>query len=353
MRLSVILLAGFASVAIRSGAAVFPGRSWESRTPQEAGLSSETLHQFSAVVGGRGCVVRGGYMVFTWGDQARSADVASAFKPLLTTLMLMAVAEGRISSVDEPLARVDSRLATLNNGKDAAITWRHLANQISGYGLSERPGDAYAYNDYAITLYFDTLMEKVFRTNATEVLRTRLAEPLQFEDRYTFNAFGTNDRPGRLALSVRDFARFGLLYLRHGRWKDRQVISETMVRLVTANPLSPELPLTSGLDAEMLPRQRTMGGKKNITPVGPGYYSFNWWLNGTNAQGQRLFVDAPADTIIASGHGGRRVMVIIPSLDLIASWNDSPIDDHDRSPGKAETRNNRALKLLVSAAAQR
>ena len=119
--------------------------------------------------------------------------------------------------------------------------------------------------------------------------------------------------------------------------------------MAISSPISPETPLTRGMDAEMLPKQRSIGGTKNITPVGPGFYSFNWWLNTTNKAGQRMFVDAPPDTYVASGHGGKRALVIIPSLDLIACWNDSGIDDHDQSPGNPNTKNNRALKWLVEA----
>lgn len=349
MRSILILWLAVAAAQAAPPVPRFPGVHWETRAPEAAGLSSNKLAEFSVLVGGRGCVVRHGFMVFTWGDQAKSGDVASAFKPVLSTLLLMAVQEGRISGVDEPLAKVEPRLATLNQGKDAAITWRHLASQMSGYGLGEKPGEAYSYNDYALTLYYDTLMNNVFRTNADEVLRTRLAEPLQFEDRATFFAFGPNNRPGRLALSCRDFARLGLLYLHGGKWGGRQLLRPEMVRLAIESPISPATPLTRGIDADMLPGQRTMGGKKNITPVGPGYYSFNWWLNRTNAAGQRLFTGAPADLFVASGHGGVRVMLVIPSLDLIACWNDSRIDDHDKSPGNPDTRNSRALKLLVEA----
>ena len=328
---------------------VFPGKTWEMRSPEEVGMSSNKLAEFSALVGGRGCVVRNGYIVFAWGDQSKSSDVASAFKPLLSTLMLMAVQESKISSVDETVAKFEPRLQSLNGGKDGAITWRHLASQTSGYGWSEKPGEAYAYNDYALTLYYDTLTEKVFGTNGTEVLRTRLAKPLQFEDRYTFNAFGPNNRPGRLALSCRDFARFGLMYLRGGKWRNQQLLKPEFARMAISSPISPDTPLTGAIDAEMLPRQRSMGGTKNITPVGPGYYSFNWWLNATNKAGERLLVDAPPDTYVASGHGGMRVLAIIPSLDLIACWNDSRIDDHDRSPGNPNTKNNHALQVLVAA----
>jgi CubicO group peptidase (beta-lactamase class C family) len=122
---------------------------------------------------------------------------------------------------------------------------------------------------------------------------------------------------------VRDFARFGLLCLRGGRWQDRQVIAPDLLKMAISSPIPANTPLTSGKEATMLAGQRSLGGSRNITPVGPGYYSFNWWLNRTNRSGQRLFVDAPADLYVASGHGGRRMLWVIPSLDLVVSWNDT------------------------------
>jgi CubicO group peptidase (beta-lactamase class C family) len=327
----------------------FPEAHWESSSPAEAGLSGAKLRELQELVGGRGCVVRYGRMIHSWGDPAKSSDVASAFKPVLSLLLLMAVEEGKLRSVDDRVAEFEPRLRTINPGKDEAITWRHLAMQTSGYGLVEKPGAAYSYNDYAITLYYDTLTWKVFGTNGTEVLRTRFAEPLQFEDAWTHDAFGPRNRPGRLALSPRDFARVGLLVLRQGRWRDKQLLREESVKLATASPLAPGFPRSSGQEAPMLPGQRTMGGGRNITPVGPGYYSFNWWLNQTNALGQRLLEDAPEDAMLASGHGGRRVLFLFPSRDLIVSWNDSVIDDHDQSPGNAGTKMNRAAKLIRGA----
>lgn len=337
-------------IAGHAQAGVFPGANWETRRPEEVGLSREKLNALQELVGGRGCVVRHGYMVYSWGDQSKSSDVASAFKPVLSTLLLMAVQEGWLKSVDDLVAGFEPRLKTPNNGKDAGITWRQLASQTSGYGLAEAPGAAYAYNDFALTLYYDVLTQKVFQTNGTEILRTRLAEPLQFEDAFTFNTFRRADHDGRLALSVRDFARFGLLYLCNGRWRDNQLIKPEFIRMAINSPIPAGTPLTSGREADMLPGQHSIGGGKNITRVGPGYYSFNWWLNRTNLEGQRLFVDAPPDTYVASGHGGKRTLWIFPSLDLIVSCNDSPIDDHDKSPGNPDTKCNRAARLLVEAA---
>ena len=251
--------------------------------------------------------------------------------------------------MDAKVADFEPRLKTLNRGKDADITWRHLASQTSGYGLTEAPGQAYAYNDYALAFYYDVLMQKVFRDDGTRVLKTRLADVLQFQDRCTFEAFGPQDRPGRLAVSVRDFARFGLLYLRGGTWRGRQVIRPELVKLATSSPVPAEMPLSAGKEAAMLPGQRTLGGGKTITPAGPGHYSFNWWLNTPDRAGRRLFVDAPPDTCVASGHGGRRMLWVIPSLDLVVAWNDADVTDHDASPGNPRTKCNRAARLLCEA----
>ena len=312
-------------------------------------MSREKLDALRDLVGGRGCVVRHGHMAYTWGDQKISSDVASAMKPVISTLMLMAIQDGKIAGPDDPVVRFEPRLNALNGGKDAAITWRHLASQTSGYGLAERPGEAWAYNDFALALYYDTLMDQVYRQPGTEVLQARLAAPLQFEDAFTFEAFGPNNRKGRLASSVRDFARFGLLWLRGGRWGDNRLLDEKFVRMALNSPVPADLPRTSGAEATMLAGQRSIGGTRDITPTGPGYYTFNWWANGKNAKGRRLFVDAPPDTFVASGHGGRRALWIIPSLDLIVSWNDSAINDHDNSPGNPKTQCNLAARLMVEA----
>jgi len=325
---------------------LIPGAAWEERTPEAAGLSRAKLDAARDLIGGRGCVVRGGTLVYSWGDVARSADVASAVKPVISLLLMMAVQEGKLEGVDARVSAVEPRLT----GKNEAITWRHLASQTSGYGLAELPGAAYSYNDYALALYYDTLMNQVFRESGTEVLRRRLGSVLGFQDPASFEAFGPKDRPGRLAISTRDFARFGLLVLRGGKWGDRQVVDPGLTYLSISAPVPAETPRTSGREGEMIPGQRSLGGTRNITPVGPGLYSFNWWLNGTDDQGRQLFVDGPADLVAALGHGGKRALWIFPSLDLVVSWNDSPIDDHDRSPGNPRSRLNQTVRLLAEAA---
>ncbi|MBM3494516.1 MAG: serine hydrolase [Armatimonadetes bacterium] len=318
--------------------------------PESVGLRSDKLVDLEKLVQGRGCVVRHGLMAYTWGDQSRSADIASAVKPVISTLLLMAVRSGKLKSPDSEVSEVVPALSELNGGKDAAITWRHLASQTSGYGLIEKPGAAYAYNDFALALYYDALMEHVYRQSGTEVFRAVVGEPIGFEDRYSFDGLGKADRRGRLSVSVRDFARFGLLCLRDGMWNGRRILPRGLMRQALGSIVAPTLPRSSGRDADMLAGQRTLGGGKNQTPTGPGYYTFNWWVNGIGPGGKRLYVDGPPDLYLAGGHGGKRMLVVIPSLDIVVSWNDSPINDHDASPGNPNTLCNRAAKLIVEAA---
>jgi CubicO group peptidase (beta-lactamase class C family) len=328
---------------------VYPEVAWAKRRPEELGLSADKLEAVARLVGGRGCVVRHGYLVHTWGAPGKSGDIASAVKPVISTLLFLAVQQGKLAGVDAKVVDFEPRLRDLNRGKDRDITWRHLASQTSGYGLTDAPGAAYAYNDFALALYYDTLMRKVYRQPGTRVLKEQLGDALGFQDRYTFDAFGANDRPGRLAISVRDLARFGLLYLRGGKWKDRQILRPEFVRAALHNPVSATTPVTQGKNADMLANQRSLGGGKNITRVGPGYYSFNWWLNRTDRSGKRLHVDAPPDAFAAMGHGGERALWVIPSLDLVVAWNDGKIDDHDASPGNPGTRCNQVARLLREA----
>jgi CubicO group peptidase (beta-lactamase class C family) len=249
---ALLLAVAFAGRAAEDES-VYPRGNWEKCAPEMVGLSAGKLKALAELVGGRGCVVRHGYLIYAWGDPSRSGDIASAVKPVISTLLLLAVQQGKVKGVDAKLADFEPRLRVLNRGKDANITWRHLASQTSGYGLSEAPGEAYAYNDSALALYYDTLMRQVYKQDGTRVLKEQLGDVLGFQDRYTLEAFGPNDRPGRLAISPRDLARFGLLYLRGGRWQNRQVLTPDSVQMAVSSPVPASLPRTRGQTADICP----------------------------------------------------------------------------------------------------
>jgi CubicO group peptidase (beta-lactamase class C family) len=89
-------------------------------------------------------------------------------------------------------------------------------------------------------------------------------------------------------ISALDQARFGLLTLRRGKWKDRQLLSEKWVALA----LTP-------------------------TPVEPGYGFMNWFLNTE----RRMLPSAPANGFCHRG-AGANVICVLPDQDLVivARW---------------------------------
>ncbi len=334
-------------------APVYPGREWATKPPAEAGLSADALKAFSGRVGGSGCVVRHGTMVYSWGDPARRTDVASAAKPIYAHFLFKAIEDGRIQDVNQPVCEWEPRLREINAGlgyNDSRITWRHMANQISCYGLAEQPGTAYAYNDWQMALLFDTLFTKVYgATHATvdaKVLHPLLTDAIGCQDDPTFLAFGEDDRAGRTAISPRDFARFGLLYLRGGKWGERQLLSPDHARLAVTSPVPNSIPRAGDKAAEMIRGQRSIGSRQipdNQTDH-MGSYSWLWWINGLDREGKRHWPDVPADAFGCFGHGGKRAMIVLPSLDLIVSWNDARVDGRDQENG--------AIRLLLDAVAK-
>jgi hypothetical protein len=346
---AILLAMGLAARASPADeGAVFPGAEWATKAPAEVGLDRSRLEAFREAVGGRGCVVRHGVMAFSWGDPVRRADVASACKPWFSHFLWKAIEDGRLAGPDEKVTVHEPRLAGLNadlGHKDRTITWRHMANQVSCYGVAERPGEAFDYNDWQMALFCDSLFGKVYGVPWDEVdakvLRPLLTDRIGCQDDPTFLAFGPRDRPGRLAISARDFARFGLLYLHKGRWKGQQVLGEDHASLSVTSPLPNQIPRTAGRPAEMIAGQRTLGSGKVPDDQTDhfGSYSFLWWTNGEDRDGHRLWPGAPRDTFAALGHGGRRALVVMPGLDLVVSWNDAEITTRERQ--------DRALGLLV------
>ena len=83
-------------------------------------------------------------------------------------------------------------------------------------------------------------------------------------------------------ISTRDLARFGLLWLRQGKWREEQLLSADFVeQALTPSDLNPT-------------------------------YGYMWWLN-TDAQ---LWPSAPAESFAARG-GGDNLLWVDPTRDIV------------------------------------
>src|SRR5688572_11500011 len=85
-----------------------------SSVPADAGMDAGRLGGFRKRVGGRGCVVRHGKLVYSWGDIAMAGDVASACKPWFVHFLLLLLQQGTIKSLDDPVLPLEPRLKDLN-----------------------------------------------------------------------------------------------------------------------------------------------------------------------------------------------------------------------------------------------
>lgn len=329
------LVCGLAQWLAAEPARVFPGASWETRDAAALGMDAAKLDQLAAALGGRGCVVRDGYVVKAWGPQEQRGDWLSSAKPVLSTLLFFAIQEGKVRSVDARIADYGWALSE----KDRPMTFRHLAQMTSGYARPEGPGAAWAYNDYAIQLYQKTLFDKVFQeAPETVALHPRRLGALGLEDGLAFN------ERRRMSASVRDFARIAWFWLNEGKWNGKQVLARRFFREYRKPQVPAGLPQSAKAETDDYLKIGTFGGgSAHFTEYGPGIYGFNWWFNPK----RKTWPDAPTDAYMSIGAGGN-CAVMIPSLGIVlvaarAQWG-------QLRAGDREAEMNRHMRLLVEAA---
>jgi CubicO group peptidase (beta-lactamase class C family) len=335
-RLTVCWLLGTAAL-VAGVPDAFPEASWVQTPPAEEGLDAEKLSAFAERVGGDGCVVRNGRMVYQWGRVSTPRDWASASKPVLATLLLSAIQHRLLPSVHTPVAHVGWPIA----GKDTGITFLHLTNMTSGYARGEPPGTAWAYNDYGIQLLTKSL-ERVYKVPLDQAAKVPFAS-LQFQDGPIFG--GREGR--RVVLSPRDMARFGLFWLNEGRWQDQKLISN---KLFTANvriQVPSSLPRSFGIGEHDYLGIGTYGGGSNQSPFGPGAYGFGFWFNGILRTGKHAWPAAPDDAFQANGAWNSHTVTMFPSLKMVVV----SLAQHPGkfSPGKRDSPADRNMRLLMDA----
>lgn len=329
-----------ANFSVQENHTIFPGKNWLFAEPEKLGLKSDVLDSLAIILDGRGCVVKNGYIVKTWGNQQEKSDWLSSVKPLFSTLLFFAIDEGLVSDVHYKISNLDWDL--LDKDKDMELY--HLANMISGYARPEKPGEAWAYNDYAIQLYQKCLFERIFKEAPGEVFYNRLG-CLSFEDSIWFS----NDKP-RIYASVRDFARIGHFWMNQGNWNGKQVLPDIYFK----NYMKPQVPknlpntkVSKIKNNDYLNIGTFGGGSDHFTQFGAGIYGFNWWFNSTGLlhPGKITWPDGTPRTFMSIGAGGNN-MLIIPEYQLIlasakGSWG-------ELKAGDPKNKFNLCIKLLLS-----
>jgi len=319
----------------------YPGKEWERRKAEEVGMDGALLAEavefaktqrepktVAEVISARqrqeshpeiigetkergeinGLVIRHGYIVAEFGDTERVDMTFSVTKSFLSAVAGLAFDRGLIKDVNDPIKKYvnDGGFASAHNSK---ITWHHMLQQTSewegnlwekphtiderpGHTLKE-PGTNYNYNDVRVNRLSLALL-RLFQRPLPEVLKNEIMNPIGASDRWVWNGYRNSDVVingrkinsvsggghwgGGMFINSRDMARFGLLFLRRGKWRDRQLVSEKWIDMMT------------------IPSQQNEN------------YGYLWWLS--------RWPDLKRQPFAARGAGGN-VIWVSPEHDLV------------------------------------
>jgi CubicO group peptidase (beta-lactamase class C family) len=241
---------------------------------------------------------------FHGASAARTTNIKSASKSIVSTLVGIAIDRGLIKNVHEPI----SRYLSAEVGSDpvkAAITIEDLLTMRTGlettsnrnYGrwvmspnwvrfvlqqpLEDEPGGRMIYSTGSTHL-LSAILTRATRTSTLQFAQTALATPLGF----TLSAWprdpqgvylGGNEMPMR----PRDMLRIGELYLNGGRYDQRQIVSSGWIQ------------------ESIVPRTMSRWSERQ--------YGYGWWI--------RTLADTPV--FYAWGYGGQFIFVA-PSVRTVA-----------------------------------
>lgn len=322
----------------------WPTTGWQTNLPEEQGINSDKLADLVLTIREHGIqihsllVVRNGYMVadaaFYPYDGRTIHDVASVTKSVMTTLIGIAVDQGKLDLDDKMVSFFPDRTIANLDARKEAITVRHLVSMTSGLQCVRdgREGDSAIemqrrpdYVQYVLDLpvAYEPGSQFIYCSPAISLLSPILQQAtgmttLAFAQQYLFEPLGIHDvlwetDPqgnyrgwGDLSLHPHDMAKLGLLFLQEGRWGGRQIISRRWVK-----------------DASVA---------QSETPEDEEPYSYGWWLapdlegvyRADGRNGQYIYILPDWNMVLVTTGGGFDIGEIAePLLEIIGEMEET------------------------------
>lgn len=331
----------------------FPGVVWDTTSPQaKVKWNSERLHearQYSDTLGTAAIViVQCGAIVDEWGKVDGKFRIASVRKSLLSALFGIYNNDGEID-LKEDLESIglDDITHLTEPEKEASIL--DLIMSRSGVYLpaaaetenmkrmrpergSHPAGAFWYYNNWdfnALGVIFTALTGKDVYSAFIE----RIARPIGMQDfdvgdyRYQYQA-GSAFPAYHAYMTAHDLARFGLLYLRDGKWQDRQIVPESWVRESTRT--------------HSILRSDGLVQADEVGEAGARGYGYLWWT-GTNLLPNLKF-EHPA---FAAFGDGVQAVIVVPDKDLVIVHL---VDLRDPTKSVSRPQLGRLIEMVVEAA---
>jgi CubicO group peptidase (beta-lactamase class C family) len=312
--LCLVLLVGFVgSLPVATAGHDYPGKSWKRvGSPEKIGWSRDKLkaaRDYAGTIKTEAVmIVVDGKVLDEWGETARKFNVHSIRKSFLSALYGIYVREGKIDLTktmeqlgiddNEPSLNGSEKKATVHDLLKARSGIYHPALYETAGMKAARPprysheaGTFWYYNNWDFNV-LGIVFERSVKNTIFREYKARIADPIGMQD-YSIDDGTYVTGPDSVyaaypfRMTARDMARFGLLFLRDGAWKGKQVIPAAWVKESTA--------------------WYSEAGES-------GGYGYLWW---TAANGKHLpGVTLPDASYSARGAGGHYILVV-PPWDLV------------------------------------
>jgi CubicO group peptidase (beta-lactamase class C family) len=309
----VVLVAGCRPA---TPAPYWPTDGWRSSTPEAQGMDSEMLAQMFEAIGEQDddvdsvTVIRNGYLVADaaiYPFQPGSRHVIhSCTKSIVSALIGIAIDEGYIAGVDQPLLDFfpDRTVAHLDVDKEA-MTLEHVLTMATGWAcrdsylyrwrglremersqdwvqfmldlpMAEEPGTRFEYCNGA-SFVLSAIIQEATGVSALAFAQAHLFGPLGISDVvWPSNPQGINVGWGEMCMRPHDMAKIGYLYLNEGRWDGEQIVPAGWVAAST---------------------------RKHISGTLQDGYGYQWWVRDDGVY-------------MALGYAGQFI-VVVPEKDLV------------------------------------
>jgi len=340
---------GNESASVNESATYWPAESWRTSTPEQQGMDSEKLAELLDYVKENDInihsllIIRNGYIVtdayFYPFSNNSVHDVASVTKSFTGTLIGIAISEGYIAGVDQPVLEFfpDRTVANVDANKKA-MTLEDLLTMRSGFEcvnepyevtleqmedspdsiqftldlpMAEEPGTRFVYCSPNSHLLSGIITETTGMSEQAYANKT-LFKPLGISNViWPYDPQGNNHGWGDLHLTPHDMAKLGYLYLNNGTWDGKQIVPAEWVAKSTQTQV--------------------------ITEDGEGDgYGYQWWVPiddlparyEARGRGTQLITVVPEkDLIVVITGGGFESDEVAPFL-VAALQSDQPLPEN-------------------------
>lgn len=307
----------------------WPTEGWRTSTPEEQGMDSEKLADMldtirehhlaidSVLVVRNGYLVLGAY-VHPFSPELRH-NIHSATKSITSALIGIAIAEGYIEGVGQPvLSYFPERTIAHRDADKEALTLEHLLTMTAGFKcrdpetwnelqqsddwvqdildrpMVEAPGTRFEYCTEASFLS-TAILQQATDAKALMFAEQFLLDPLGISDVVWSTSPGDINIGGtEMKMLPTDIAKIGFLYLHQGVWDGVQVVSSDWVKRST---------------------------RIHVRDSVWGNYGYNWYISAPNFL-QRVGIADYTTVFEARGYGGQLIF-IAPEKNLVVvfcSW---------------------------------